>query len=130
MSSLVLFCFVSIFFFHSFLTHSFVLLILEIPVFLKGVSDTSVMEGETVSLEVLIDSDSDCQMEWFKNNNKLSEGGRISFVNDGHGRYSLIIRDAEDEDSGEYCCVAQNEAGKVSSAGKLSVESKYSVEVR
>ena len=104
--------------------------LLEIPVFLKGVSDTSAMEGETVSLEVLIDSDSDCQLQWFKNSNKLSEGERISFVNDGQGKFSLILRDAEDEDSGEYRCVAQNEAGKVSSAGKLSVESKYSVELR
>ena len=88
------------------------------------------MEGETVSLEVLIDSDSDCQLQWFKNNNKLSEGGRLSFVKEGHGKFSLILRDAEDQDSGEYCCFAQNEAGKVSSAGKLSVESKYSVELR
>ena len=92
--------------------------------------DTSVKEGETVSLEVLIESDSDCQLEWFKNSNKLSEGGRISFVSNGQGQFSLILRDAEDEDSGEYRCVAQNEAGKVSSAGKLSVESKYSVELR
>lgn len=88
------------------------------------------MEGQTVSLEVLIDGDSDIQLEWFKNSNKLSEGGRISFVSDGQGQFSLIVRDVEDEDTGEYCCVAQNEAGKVSSAGKLSVESKYSVNVR
>ena len=88
------------------------------------------MEGETVSLEVLVESDSDCQLEWFKNSNKLSEGGRISFVSNGQGQFSLILRDAEDEDSGEYCCLAQTEVGKVSSAGKLSVESKYSVDVR
>ena len=123
------------FWFKCLFARSFVLTVvhlslLEIPVFLKGVSDTSAMEGETVSLEVLIDSDSDCQLQWFKNSNKLSEGGRISFVNDGHGKFSLILRDAEDEDSGEYRCVAQNEAGKVSSDGKLFVESKYSVELR
>ena len=79
-----------------------------------------------MSLEVVIDNNSNCQLDWSKNGNKITEGGKVSLVSHKDGRYSLIIRDTEDDDSGEYCCVAQNEAGKVTCTGKLSVERKYS----
>jgi len=96
----------------------------ESPVFAKELSDSSVIEGETVSLEVVISNNSDCNLEWFKNGSVLTEGGRVSFTNCGDGRYSLIIRDSEEDDSGEYCCVVQNEAGRVTCTGLLSIESK------
>ena len=105
---------------------SFIHLLTELPVFTKELSDASNIEGETVSLEVVIKSDSNCQLKWFKDGNAITEGGRISLVNCGEGRYSLVIQDAEDGDSGQYCCVAQNESGKVTSTGKLSVEGKRS----
>ena len=94
----------------------------EPPVFTKELSDTSISEGETVSLDVVIENDTNCKLEWLRNDAAVIESQRLSFVNHGEGRHSLIIRDIEDDDSGEYCCVAENEAGKVMCAGKLFIE--------
>ena len=105
---------------------SFIRLPTELPVFTKELNDASNTEGETVSLEVIIKNDSNCQMKWFKDGDAITEGGRITLVNRGEGRYSLVIHDAEERDSGQYSCVAQNENGKVTSTGKLSVEGKPS----
>ena len=97
----------------------------ELPIFIKELCDASIIEGEAVSLEVAIENSSNCTLQWFKDDVTLTEGGRVSFVNYGDGRYSLKIQDCEDHDSGEYCCVVQNEVGKITCTGKLSIESKY-----
>ncbi|XP_020628542.1 myopalladin-like isoform X2 [Orbicella faveolata] len=94
------------------------------PVFTKELSDISINEGETVSFEVGIENDSNCHLEWLKNGVKVTEGERFSLVNHGEGGYSLTIRDTQDDDSGEYHCVAENEAGRVTCGGKLSIECK------
>ena len=96
----------------------------EPPVFKKELSDISINEGETVSFEVGIENDSNCQLEWLKNGVKVTEDERFSLVNHGEGGYSLTIRDTQDEDSGEYHCVVENEAGRVICGGKLSIECK------
>lgn len=96
----------------------------EPPVFTKELSDISINEGETVSFEVGIENDSNCHLEWLKNGVKVTEGERFSLVNHGEGGYSLTIRDTQDDDSGEYHCVAENEAGRVTCGGKLSIECK------
>ena len=98
----------------------------EPPVFTKELSDISINEGETVSLEVGIENDKDCRLEWLKNDVTVIEGQRLSLINHGEGRYSLTIRDTQENDSGEYRCVVENESGKVTCAGRLSIERKYS----
>lgn len=92
--------------------------------FTKELRDISINEGQTVSFEVDIENDSDCQLEWLKNGVKVTEDERFSLVNHGEGSYSLTIRDTQDDDSGEYLCVVENEAGRVTCGGKLSIECK------
>ncbi|KAJ7383694.1 hypothetical protein OS493_026224 [Desmophyllum pertusum] len=87
------------------------------PVFTKELSDISINEGETVTLEVGLENDANCQLEWLKNDVPVTEGQRLSLVNHGEGRYSLAIRDTEDDDAGEYRCVVENEAGRVACTG-------------
>ena len=94
----------------------------EPPFFDKELSDVTINEGESVSLEVVVTGDIDCELEWFKNAVDVTEGERHSFVDHGEGKHSLLIRDVEDDDTGEYCCVAQNKAGRVTCAGYLTVE--------
>ena len=62
------------------------------------------------------------ELEWFKNAVDITENERISLIAHNDGRFSLVIRDCDDDDTGEYCCVAQNEAGRVTCAGWLTVE--------
>ena len=94
----------------------------EAPVFVKELEDVAVTEGDAVTLEVVVSGEPKCKLEWFMNGMDLTEGGRHSFVNHGEGRYSLVIRDVRDDDDGQYCCAAQNEAGRVTCDGFVTVE--------
>ncbi|XP_022778702.1 muscle M-line assembly protein unc-89-like, partial [Stylophora pistillata] len=95
---------------------------IEIPVFKKELHDITANEHDTVTLEVIVDGDSPYELEWFKNAVEIMENDRISVVKHEDGRFTLNIRECEDDDTGEYCCVAQNEAGRVTCAGWLTVE--------
>lgn len=71
---------------------------------------------------MIVSGNSAFELEWFKNAVDISESERISLVKHEGGRFTLNIQDCEDDDTGEYCCVAQNEAGRVTCAGWLTVE--------
>ncbi|XP_068706499.1 uncharacterized protein [Montipora foliosa] len=95
---------------------------IELPVFTLELYDVAVNERDTVTLEVVVSGNSPYEVEWFKNAVDVTESDRISLVMHNEGRFALVIRDCEDDDTGEYCCVAQNEAGRVTCAGWLTVE--------
>ena len=94
----------------------------EVPVFSQELHDVTVNEHDTVTLEVIVSSNSAFELEWFKNAVDITESDRISLVKHEDGRFTLNIQDCDDDDTGEYCCVAQNEAGRVTCAGWLTVE--------
>ena len=97
---------------------------IELPVFTLELHDVAVNERDTVTLEVVVSGNSPYEVEWFKNAVDVTESDRISLVMHNEGRFALVIRDCEDDDTGEYCCVAQNEAGRVTCAGWLTVEGR------
>lgn len=82
----------------------------------------TVSERDTVTLEVVVSGSSPYELEWFKNAVDIIESERISLTKHEGGRFTLVIRECEDDDTGEYCCVAQNEAGRVTCAGWLTIE--------
>ena len=94
----------------------------EPPAFEKELADVTIKEGEEISLDVVVRGELDCELEWFKNAVDVLEGERHSFVDHGDGKHSLVIRNVEDDDTGEYCCVAQNKAGRVTCAGYMTVQ--------
>ena len=94
----------------------------EVPVFTKELHDVTANERDTVTLEVVVSGNSPFELEWFKNAVDVTESERISLAKHDEGRFTLVIRECEDDDTGEYCCVAQNEAGRVTCAGWLTVE--------
>ena len=96
----------------------------EVPVFSQELHDVTANEHDTVTLEVIVSGNSPFELEWFKNAVDITESDRISLVKHEDGRFTLNIRDCEDDDTGEYCCVAQNKAGRVTCAGWLTVEGK------
>ena len=82
----------------------------------------TVSERDTVTLEVVVSGSSPYELEWFKNAVDITESERISLTKHEGERFTLVIRECEDDDTGEYCCVAQNEAGRVTCAGWLTIE--------
>lgn len=64
------------------------------------------------------------EVDWYKDNRVIREGGRIKFMFEDDGLCSLLVRDAESSDRGRYKCVASNPAGKVQSSAELFIECK------
>lgn len=60
-------------------------------------------------------------IEWLHNGERISGNSRlkISFVT---GRASLIIRNINEQDAGQYCCRASNSAGSETSKADLVVK--------
>ena len=65
------------------------------------------------------------EVDWYKDNRVIREGGRIKFTFEDDGLCSLLIREAEHADRGRYKCVASNPAGKAQCSAELFIESKY-----
>ena len=65
------------------------------------------------------------EVDWYKDNRVIREGGRMRFLFEDDGLCSLLIREAESSDRGRYKCVASNPAGKVQCSAELFIESKY-----
>ena len=65
------------------------------------------------------------EVDWYKDNRVIREGGRIKFTFEDDGLCSLLIREAEHSDRGRYKCVASNPAGKAQCSAELFIESKY-----
>ena len=64
-------------------------------------------------------------VDWYKDNRVIREGGRIKFTFEDDGLCSLLTREAEHSDRGRYKCVASNPAGKAQCSAELFIESKY-----
>ena len=58
--------------------------------------------------------------QWYKNDQPISTGGRYDISQSVSG-FTLVIKDCQVEDSGEYKCDATNKAGIVSTAAKITV---------
>ena len=56
------------------------------------------------------------RLEWFKNQKKITEGGRVQIYDDG----SLVITNPTTQDVGTYNCVALSSAG--SASGQIDVK--------
>lgn len=93
------------------------------PSFTKELVDMTTKEGETITMEVAVTGE-EYDLEWFKNAVDVVEGGRFSFITKGDGKHALVITDVEDDDTGEYCCVAANDGGRTTCAGYFTVEGK------
>lgn len=63
-------------------------------------------------------------VDWYKDNRVIREGGRIKFKFEDDGLCSLLIREAEASDRGRYKCVASNPAGKAQCSAELFIECK------
>ncbi|XP_048590455.1 striated muscle preferentially expressed protein kinase-like isoform X3 [Nematostella vectensis] len=92
------------------------------PAFLNELEDVTVNEGDPITFEVEVTGDPGCKIEWFKNGSDVEESDVLKLVNHGNGRHSLKITACDDDSMGEYCCVASNESGRVTTASYLTVE--------
>ena len=82
-----------------------------------------VSEGDTVSFTLNVHGQPKPEVEWFKDDDKVSSGGNYRITQDG-GKHELRLQNMTIEDSGIYKCVATNDEGVDERIFKLDVDGK------
>lgn len=77
-----------------------------------------------ISVSIYLLGTPEPDVDWYKDNRVIREGGRIKFKFEDDGLCSLLIREAEASDRGRYKCVASNPAGKAQCSAELFIECK------
>lgn len=96
----------------------------EEPRFIKGLEDQTVPVGSPLALEIKT-SGSPKTVKWYKNGKELSAvAGKINLKKIDDNNYVLEVPKSAIEDSGDYKVEIENEAGKATSQGKITVEPK------
>ncbi|XP_043104600.1 coiled-coil domain-containing protein 141 isoform X2 [Puntigrus tetrazona] len=91
------------------------------PNFSKPLSNTTVMEGSPVTLEVEVTGFPEPTLTWFKNGHKLANDEHIE-LSHKEGKHALFIHSSAVRDSGQYVVTASNSAGTVTSSSMLQVK--------
>ncbi|CAB1418960.1 unnamed protein product [Pleuronectes platessa] len=99
------------------------------PTLESGLKNTTVTEGESVTLECQISGQPAPVIMWFREDYKMecSIDFQISYES---GFARLVIREAFAEDSGRFTCTATSEAGTVSTSCYLLVQVSEDIESR
>lgn len=84
-------------------------------------------EGGSIILEV--EAVNEPFIDWFKDGVMLDDGGRIIIEDaiEGATLYRLTIKDSTVGDTGEYKCIASNDAGEISCSVYIEVKSPESL---
>ncbi|MFT7796643.1 striated muscle preferentially expressed protein kinase-like isoform X1 [Arapaima gigas] len=90
------------------------------PTFESIMEDMDVCVGDTPRFAVVVEGKPIPDIMWYKNDTLLSESGHFSFVYDDN-ECSLVVLNAQENDSGVYTCTAKNLAGSVSCKAELTV---------
>ncbi|KAL3321177.1 hypothetical protein Ciccas_000134 [Cichlidogyrus casuarinus] len=98
----------------------------QIPSFVESVKDYTVMEGQTLAIEVRATALPAPQFKWEKDGFEILPDQLVprmipEVIGEGHA--VLTIHKVESRDAGLYTCVAHNRYGRQRSTGIVSVES-------
>lgn len=96
----------------------------ESPKFLQPLKSQEVFEGSAAKFEVRISGEPEPDIEWFKDEQPIEEGGNFRIEFDDTDGCVLVINSARLEDEGMYRCVASNSFGKAISEAELLVTGK------
>ncbi|XP_020365370.2 myosin light chain kinase, smooth muscle-like isoform X1 [Rhincodon typus] len=89
----------------------------ECPVFAQPLTDVTVDESSTITLQAKVTGTSPITITWYLNG-QTAKFGRSSFSN---GVAQWVVEDCLPEDAGIYGCVAENVAGRASCSATVTV---------
>jgi titin len=99
----------------------------DAPHFTQPVHSVVATEGSCAAFEVVLTGQKPMNVQWLKDGAECQENPNYEITeNDHENRYSLVIAEVFDEDSGRFTCVARNSAGHASSAAELVVQARPS----
>jgi len=97
------------------------------PLIAKHLEDASCKVNETVSFVVEFEGSAPAEVNWFRNNVKISNSDGLEVKTSGLSS-SLTLSNCQPGDAGAFHVEALNAAGKTESRATLSVESESTVE--
>ncbi|KAG8506528.1 Myotilin [Galemys pyrenaicus] len=91
-----------------------------VPVFTKHLQDISTTRGQFVVFECQVQGTATVQVHWYREEDQIADSDEFRILRKKQV-CTLIITEAVPEDSGEFKCIAENEAGTAISVAKLFV---------
>ncbi|OQR77543.1 titin-like [Tropilaelaps mercedesae] len=89
----------------------------------RSVEVKDAIQGKISSLLCLVIEGEEVSFSWLKDGHVITPSERISLYSDGTGS-KLTFRQTQVSDSGNYTCVARNEASTARMVVKFSVEGR------
>lgn len=100
---------------------------LEAPKFTEGLKPLEVKEGDNAVLRVTVQGKPQPEIQWLKDGRPVDvDGSHLIAKDEGNGKYTLAIKDADKTDAGTYTCKAVNKAGSDETSAKFGVEQAVS----
>ncbi|XP_018086428.1 palladin isoform X2 [Xenopus laevis] len=90
--------------------------------FIQKLRSQEVAEGSRVKLECRATGNPLPEIRWFCEGKELSNSPDIHISSNSNGLHTLVIREAFEEDTGRYTCVASNTLGSDTSSAEIFVE--------
>jgi len=89
------------------------------PIFKEKIHDKAYNVGDSCTLNVYVVGTPMPLVSWYRNEEVLSEGGRVRVTRKDDGRHSLTILQTKPNDFGVYKCVARNKYGTVTCRARM-----------
>ena len=89
------------------------------PIFKQKIRDKAYNVGDSCTLKVHVIGNPMPMLSWYRNEELLSEGGRVRIVRGDDGRHSLTVLQTKPNDFGVYKCVARNKYGTVTCRARM-----------
>jgi len=90
------------------------------PVFKEKIHDKAYNVGESCTMSVRLMANPPPAVSWYRNDEHLTDGGRVRTTKSEDGRYSLTILSTKPHDFGVFKCVARNKFGTVTCRARMS----------
>ena len=94
------------------------------PEFMQGLEDRDSLEGESITMDIVINGNPPPEIKWSKDGKKLESGGNITIEKESDMVHLLTIDNVSKETTGVYECVISNRVGEAKSSGRLSLLTK------
>nr|XP_023685183.1 titin-like isoform X1 [Paramormyrops kingsleyae]XP_023685184.1 titin-like isoform X1 [Paramormyrops kingsleyae] len=99
------------------------------PAIVIGLNDTTITEGESVTLECQISGCPIPSVVWFREEYEIKSSSDFYLLYE-NGCARLVIREAFAEDSGHFTCTASSQTGSVSTSCFLTVKASEEAEIK
>lgn len=89
------------------------------PVFKEKIHDKAYHVGDSCTLRVQVLANPTPSVSWYRNDELLTDGGRVRTFKGEEGRHNLTILSTKPHDFGVFKCVARNKYGKVTCRARM-----------